>query len=47
MGWMAGARIPTGATDLLHSVQTGSEIHPASYPMGTRRSFPRGNAAEA
>jgi hypothetical protein len=30
-------RSPTGAEDFLSSpcVQTGSEAHPASYPMGT------------
>jgi hypothetical protein len=27
---------------LLHVVQTGSEAHPASYPMGTEVSFPDG-----
>jgi hypothetical protein len=27
---------------LLHSVQTGSETHAASYPMGNRGSFPWG-----
>jgi hypothetical protein len=32
---------------LLHSVQTGSEAHPASYPMGTGGSFPGGKAAAA
>jgi hypothetical protein len=32
---------------LLHIVQTGSAAHPASYPMGTGGSFPRGKAAEA
>jgi hypothetical protein len=26
---------------LLHVVQTGSEAHPTSYPMGTGDSFPR------
>jgi len=28
-----------------HCVQTGSVAHPASYPMGTRVSFPGGKAA--
>jgi hypothetical protein len=32
---------------LLHSVQTGCEAKPASYPMGTRSSFPGVNAAPA
>jgi hypothetical protein len=37
-------RSPTGAEDLSSSpcIQTGSEAHQASYPMGTRGSFPRG-----
>jgi hypothetical protein len=26
----------------LHVVQTGSGVHPASYPMGTGGLFPRG-----
>jgi hypothetical protein len=30
-----------------HRVQNGSEAHPASYPMGTRGSFPGGKAAGA
>jgi hypothetical protein len=25
---------------LYHRVQTGSGVHPTSYPMGTRGSFP-------
>jgi hypothetical protein len=29
---------------LLHSVQTGYEAHPASYPMGTGNDFPVGKA---
>jgi hypothetical protein len=32
---------------LLHSVQTGSGAHPASYPMGTGCSFPGGKATGA
>jgi hypothetical protein len=32
---------------LLHSVQTGSGAHPASYTMGTGSSFPGGKAAVA
>jgi hypothetical protein len=27
---------------LLHVVQTGSGVHPTSYPMGTAGSFPEG-----
>jgi hypothetical protein len=30
---------------LLHSFQTGSEAHPASSPIGTGGSFPRGKSA--
>jgi hypothetical protein len=30
---------------LLHSVQTGSEAYPASYPMGTGGSFPGSKSA--
>jgi len=30
---------------LHHRVQNGCETHPASYPMGTRGSFPGGKAA--
>jgi hypothetical protein len=46
-GWMTGVRFPTGERDfsLLHSVQTGSGAHPASYPMGTGGYFPEGKAA--
>jgi hypothetical protein len=32
---------------LLHVVQTGSGVHPASYPMGTGGSLPGGKAAGA
>jgi hypothetical protein len=32
---------------LLHFVQTGSGVHPTSYPMGTGGSFPGGKAAWA
>jgi hypothetical protein len=39
-------RSPTGAEDFSSSpcVQTGSEAHPASYPMGTGGTFPGGKA---
>jgi hypothetical protein len=42
-------RFPAGAGDfsLHHRVQNGSGAHPASYPMGTRGSFPGGKAAGA
>jgi hypothetical protein len=37
-----GVRVPAeaGNFSLLHRVQTGSGTHPASYPRGTRGSFP-------
>jgi hypothetical protein len=39
-------RFPTGAGNFsLH--QNASGAHPASYPMGTRGSFPRSKAAGA
>jgi hypothetical protein len=31
----------------VHRVQNGSGAHPASYPMGSRGSFPGGKAAGA
>jgi hypothetical protein len=42
-------RFPEGAGNisLHHCVQNGSGAHPASYPMGTRCSFPWGKAAGA
>jgi hypothetical protein len=42
-------RLPGGAGNfsLHHRVQNGSGAHPASYPMGTRGSFPGGIAAGA
>jgi hypothetical protein len=42
-------RFPVGVANfsLHHRVQTGSGAHPASYPMGTRCSFPGCKAAEA
>jgi hypothetical protein len=43
------SRVPfsagAGNFSLYRRVQNGSEAHPASYPMGTRGSFPRGKAA--
>jgi len=37
MGWATGFRFSagTGILSPRHRVQTGSEAHPASYPMGT------------
>jgi hypothetical protein len=42
-------RFPAGTRDfsLHHRVQNSSGIHPASYQMGTRGSFPGGKAAGA
>jgi hypothetical protein len=40
-GWAARVQFPALQDFfLLHSVQTGSGAHPASYPMGTGGSFP-------
>jgi hypothetical protein len=43
-----GVWFPEGAGNfsLHHRAQTRSGAHPASYPMGTRGSFPGGKAAE-
>jgi hypothetical protein len=40
-------RFPAGARNfsLHHRIQNGSRTHRASYPMGTRGSFPGGKAA--
>jgi hypothetical protein len=45
----AGVRFPagTGNFSLHHRIQNGSGAHPASYPMGTRGSFPEGKVAWA
>jgi hypothetical protein len=41
-------RFPAGPGNISHHrVQNGSGAHPASYPMGTRGSFPGGKAAGA
>jgi hypothetical protein len=42
-------RVPagTGNFSLHHRVQNGSGAHPASYPMGTRVSFPGDKATGA
>jgi hypothetical protein len=43
-----GVRVPVGQEfSLLPVVQTGSGVHPASYPMGTGDSFPGYKAAGA
>jgi hypothetical protein len=44
MGYGLGARgsIPAGEMfSLLYNLQIDSGVHPASYPKGTRDSFPR------
>jgi hypothetical protein len=47
-GWTVEVRFPAGARfSLLHSVQTGSGDHPASYPKGTRDDFSWSKATEA
>jgi hypothetical protein len=45
----SGVRIPVGVGNfsLHHRFQNGSRVHPASYPMGTRGSFPGDKAAGA
>jgi uncharacterized protein (DUF2336 family) len=47
-GW-SGVRVSAeaGNFSLHHLVQNGSGVHPASYPMGTRDSFPGDKAAGA
>jgi len=46
---MIGVRVLVGAGkfSLHHHFQAGSEVRPASYPMGTRGGFPGGKAARA
>jgi hypothetical protein len=39
--------VRAGNFSLHHLVQNGSGAHPASYPMGSRGSFPGDKAAEA
>jgi hypothetical protein len=45
----ARVRFPAGAGNFSfhYRVQNGSGAHPASYPMGTTVSFPRGKAVGA
>jgi hypothetical protein len=47
-GWSGGSS-PGRGCELFstHRVQTGCGVYPASYPMGTRGSFPGGKAAGA
>jgi hypothetical protein len=37
-----GWSLSPGRVNLLHVFQTGSGVHPTSYPMGTRGSFSQG-----
>jgi hypothetical protein len=47
-GWTARVRFPAMQDfSLLHSVQTDSGAHPASYPMHTGGSGPGGKATAA
>jgi hypothetical protein len=48
-GWTALVGLPAGVMELsvVHSDQTGSGAHPASYPVGTGVSFPESEAAWA
>jgi hypothetical protein len=47
-GWTVGFRVLAEANDFfLHSVQTGSGAHPASFGMGSGGSFSGGKAAGA
>jgi hypothetical protein len=45
----SGFRFPSwaGNFSLHHRVQNASGVHPASYPMGNRGSFPGGKTAGA
>jgi hypothetical protein len=38
--WEVGVRVPVGSRIFTHVVQTGSEVHPTSYTMGTGSCFP-------
>jgi hypothetical protein len=48
-GCTAGVQLSASTRDfsLLHSVHTGSKVHPASYPMSTKGCFPGGKATGA
>jgi hypothetical protein len=37
--------VGAGNVSLHHRIQNSSGVHPASYPMGTRGSFPGGKVA--
>jgi hypothetical protein len=47
VGIATGCTAGRGEFSLIHNVQIGSGALPASYPMGTRGSFPGGKAAGA
>jgi hypothetical protein len=44
-GWTAQISFPAVQDFLLHSAQTNSGAHPASYPVGTKGSLPRAKVA--
>jgi hypothetical protein len=47
-GWLGVCvLVGAGSFSLHHHFQTGSGAHPTSYQMGTRGSFPGGEAARA
>jgi hypothetical protein len=49
-GWAVGVRFQGEAREIffsLHNIRSGSEVHPASYPMGTSGSFRADKAASA
>jgi hypothetical protein len=46
-GWTARLRFPAVQDFSVHSFQTDSGAHPATYPMRIGGSFPGGNAAGA
>jgi hypothetical protein len=45
--WGSRVRFPAEAGNFSHRVQNDSAAHSASYPMGTRVSFPGGKAVGA
>jgi hypothetical protein len=47
VGIATGYGLDDQVVGFLHVVQTGSGVHPGSYPMGTGSSFPGAKAARA
>jgi hypothetical protein len=51
--WLRAVRLsgrissPGRNKNFLQMMQTGSEVHPTSYPVGTGGPFPGGKAADA